>query len=896
MGASFRILRLIFFLLMFSSCLIGQEQGPFSHTFTWIDRDDKAKNAVLKFEWISQESSELYRIKWSVIWFDQFNQPMVSASQKPFLYLHKFYFNISPSAQFRCITFNETSQTELLFQDSDNLLIQSSGKDGEEITIEAAFSYGFSREEILRGNMQRIRLHSGTKLRYSFPFIVADRGPERVAIQDPIISREATVQSMKSRFDRDLEQINIRLGSFAGFEADQLLSGLFKGSWRDGPPAGTPFDRIDSIRVRVLSEINRSRIVTGDLNLLISELEILRNGLTSDSLVAFSMKDNLDKTERFLRQAGELKLTVFNYRVDLEMAASKLSADMPVNFADSLLSVIRSSYSGQFIAHLDSLDLLRVIYRSLSDELTTYFEGPKSHARNNPHLDSLFALHETLMLKLVDLQGAHDTDWRRYRDQALGVGLVAEIESAHQKFADATTELGDSLAMTRQEIEKLRERVAKPGILTSRTLIWTGTIILLFLLLMTLVRMIIRYRMTGHIMKEGTSGRIESITGRSTVTGGNASDGLMDSAAYHEYFSVVFTESIPESVIGKVNIHTTAIKAVYQLVQGALFKKAPHDFGGYLLGSYYRMHSKEMSRFELFIDKVVPSASLRQENTNEVTERIDLVDEMDEVVRQNKKHLLLGWFAPTSDAALALENGLGKLHRTFFREKWQVGLLINPGTHDIQSAIFLRRKSGFFETYPDPASILNWDKLYEYAVNPPRVKVVETSTPIIDSKGYPVLQLRTGWCDSVVESLSFAHQVVSEIEHSSTQQANLNEAFSVLGFLYGTIHADDSKQTAGLDCHLVITRFIDSRNGSTPREIPDYQLLGWWGYGNAEIQDYLPEAIPYHEKYFRESHQLFALHNSASGEIRVFSRKNNLEMNNSIIETEEFNFRQLNKP
>jgi len=277
-------------------------------------------------------------------------------------------------------------------------------------------------------------------------------------------------------------------------------------------------------------------------------------------------------------------------------------------------------------------------------------------------------------------------------------------------------------------------------------------------------------------------------------------------------------------------------------------------------------------------------------------ERIDLVDEMDEVVRQNKKHLLLGWFAPTSDAALALENELSKLHRTFFREKWQIGLLINPGTHDIQSAFFLRRKSGFYETYPDPAAILNWDKLYGYAANPPRVKVAEPGSPMVELKDLAVLQLRTGWCDSLVENLGFTRQAVLDIEHACSQQVSLNTAYSVLGFLYGTIQGGGSDQNPGPDCRLVVTRFIEAQNGSSPREIPDYRLLGWWGYGNADIQDYLPDAIRYHEQYFRENHQLFILHSSVSGEIRVLTRKKNLELNNSIIETEEFNFRQLSNP
>jgi hypothetical protein len=55
-----------------------------------------------------------------------------------------------------------------------------------------------------------------------------------------------------------------------------------------------------------------------------------------------------------------------------------------------------------------------------------------------------------------------------------------------------------------------------------------------------------------------------------------------------------------------------------------------------------------------------------------------------------------------------------------------------------------------------------------------------------------------------------------------------------------------------------------------------------------DVMNYLQNAIDYHEQSFREAFQISCLVNPSTGELRIFTRKHSLEMNNSTIETEEY--------
>jgi hypothetical protein len=140
----------------------------------------------------------------------------------------------------------------------------------------------------------------------------------------------------------------------------------------------------------------------------------------------------------------------------------------------------------------------------------------------------------------------------------------------------------------------------------------------------------------------------------------------------------------------------------------------------------------------------------------------------------------------------------------------------------------------------------------------------------------------------------FLHKdVVKEIVNASGLISSPAESYQPVGYLYGTEEAESATEGKMPRLSIYVDRFIELTNEATPREIPGYRLLGWWGQSKAEIFTYLPAAISFHQQSFRENYQVACLVNSNTRELRIFTRKSNREMNNSVVETEEFNLSQL---
>ena len=114
------------------------------------------------------------------------------------------------------------------------------------------------------------------------------------------------------------------------------------------------------------------------------------------------------------------------------------------------------------------------------------------------------------------------------------------------------------------------------------------------------------------------------------------------------------------------------------------------------------------------------------------------------------------------------------------------------------------------------------------------------------------------------------------------------------GYLYGQV-ITDNKESNGKEYSIYINRYVDASSGETPRDLPGFNLLGWIGLNSKEILESLKTAIPYHSIHFKKSYQVAVIVNTSTMEMRIFSQKHSLELNNNTIETEEFSFNNLLK-
>ena len=307
----------------------------------------------------------------------------------------------------------------------------------------------------------------------------------------------------------------------------------------------------------------------------------------------------------------------------------------------------------------------------------------------------------------------------------------------------------------------------------------------------------------------------------------------------------------------------------------------------------HRLHRKGTTRSEIFIEKICDSKYLRSSIANDISERTDLMEELDGILAENKKLRLIGWFTSSVDNSMEVPEGLMKVHRSFFKEKWQLGILLNPGSDVLQGATFLRRKSGYLDPMPDPAAFVKWDELYRFALNPASSTKKDSGDQDADKKDYARISLNNTWGDSIVTAVNFDPAVVPEILAAAANQAIPKDTYQVVGYLYGKVIPKPATDGNPGEYDVIVSRFIELANEMAPRDLPGLTVVGWWGQSNVDVINYLHSAIEYHERVFREAYHFSCLVNPITGEMRVFTRKHSLEMNNSTIETEEYQLNTL---
>jgi hypothetical protein len=555
---------------------------------------------------------------------------------------------------------------------------------------------------------------------------------------------------------------------------------------------------------------------------------------------------------------------------------------------DSLSNSILEKYKPDFTLHNSSIREIDSTLQSVLRQLEAVSLDMKSRRIHSPGTDSLISEQGLLRSEADELVRTHNSLWTAYRNDISGlVVLIPELENLHMEFTRSEQSINNTNGIIDPIVKEINDAQAIIPWFRSNWFVVSGLLIILGLVILLTIRNLIRE-------KKLSSAEMKLDNGAAFVNAGKLSgSGIFPDGIPEAYFPADFRDSLPESVVGKINYSFSSIKAVYQMVHGAFMEKRAGDFGGYLFGNQYKLTGNGAVHFEMVVEKACASKYLRGDIQNDMEVRADLVDELDEIVKQNKKYLLIGWFTSSSDNSLEMKEGLMKIHRNFFKEKWQFGILINPGSVELQSAVFLRRKSGYIDPYPDPASFLNWEELYQYAINPP----VSTNTPgsKIDriESDYSKVSFNTTWNDSIIRSVSFNKQVISEINQASALISIPDGSYQPVGYLYGACEPFEDQDRILNQFIVFVDRFVEIANETSPREIPGYTLLGWWGLGKSEIFTYLPSAISYHEQLFREPCQMCCLVNSLTGEIRIFTRKMDLTMNNNVIETEEFNLSQL---
>jgi hypothetical protein len=849
-------MRFIFIAVWFSTLLsvcvpryVYAQERTFS--FTWFDKDEREMSGMLTTTLNAQPAEGQYRIDLNVTWFDRSGNPITDNARKPVLCLSKWDYELIPGGKVTCTTFGSRQVSSLVFPESEQLNIQvQKGYEGP-VTLTASFLYALSKEKFESGKSEKVDFRGSGLIRYDFTV----RNPEK---------------QLTGNNPKRLENIQHEFDPVYQRGVARRYLDLYQ-------------------KVQEINKISDAAVMSQpgylqELEALTLEIENGLMLLDPDSLPADSLAYYREAYNRINRQVLDRRSAFVRQKLSATDLISDAEKAVRARRNDSIRQAVQLRTEPVFRRQLDSLDQLILDEKALAVEIQARMERKGGGQDGGPELDSLMSGQNRVRNVLENLNASHDNEWSNYRIDIDGLLPVREVENLHSTFVKLRNDLESTISQADANLAGLTGESGATPWYMSGWVIWVALFTVLALVFVLAVWSTVRSRRI--VAEQITSIEQQSASGGIALRvkgGGNFSDEISG-----EYLTIDYREPIPESVVGLVHFHHSAVKSIYHQVQAALLEKRATAFGGFLFGNQYRLTTGRSASSELFIEKVCESAYLRSSISNDNNARADLVDEMNRLVGENRKLRLVGWFTSAADSSMEIPEGLMKIHRTFFKEKWQVGVLINPASDVLQGAAFLRRSTGYLDPLPDPAAFMNWDNLYRQVLSPAGAARKDPAVQETRKKEYAVTDLNNTWVDSIVTRVFFDKQAAADILAAAAQQAIPRETYQLVGYLYGKVTTRTLPEGKGNEYEVYVDRFIELTNEPFPRELPGSLLLGWWGQAQVDILTYLHLAIAFHEQTFPEHYQMACLANPATGELRIFTRKHSLEMNNSTIETEEY--------
>ncbi|MDD4646399.1 MAG: hypothetical protein PHY99_10475, partial [Bacteroidales bacterium] len=818
----------VMLILSVSGHLFAQEKKI---PFFWVDASENRLAGVITAKLVTLPGEGLYQLELNVLWNDSKGNPITENDRRPLLCLTKYDFDLSPAKKVICNSIEREKNFSLMFRSSGKLDLQAlNGYEGE-MVLTARFQYALTPELYKSGKWELIELMRPADQKMAFqvrsfkPVSEDAIAGGDVAPKADAKKTLAIIQIISDRYQKTLLKVD-------GFENRKLPDSIHQPKY------------------------------LADLEELLSTIELEKANLNPDLLPTDTYQlyreryNHLNDAVLGLKSAYVRSKTSEKVEVDLATTANRLREE------DNLRNAITAKISPVIKSQIDSLSRITKRQAVVGEKLNSYLSDPKNWDKNSRLIDSLINCNSSIRKTFLALNQAHENTWRMYRQDLGNMMPVIGIDSLHVYYVENQNTLLSHIEETDRIVLTIKTNQDSLPWYQSNRLVWIGLLAVLLLIISTTIWNALSNRRNNKRNQMAAGNGLLGISPINTIVNGDIPALNPDG-----YYMVDYQDTIPESMVGMIHYHPASVKTVYHLAHSVLSDRNASDFGGYLFGNQYKLHGKGAFKSELFIEKACESKYLRSTIPNDIAARADLLDELDELVRQNNKYRLIGWFTSCADQSMEIPEGLMKIHRTFFKEKWQIGILLNPDSDVLQSASYLRRKSGYLDPMPDPAAFIKWEDLYSFALNPGSSGAKQPDDQDHVGKNYSTIDLNNTWGDSVVTSVSFDASVMEEIMSAAANQAIPVDTYQPVGFLYGKAILQSSSEGKSNEYKVFVDRFIELRNESTPRELPGYTLIGWWGQAKVDILNYVQSAVDFHEEVFREAYQISCLMNPVTEEL-----------------------------
>ena len=850
-------------------------------------------------------------VEMNVEWEDE-RRNKINTPGKPYLILSKYFLSYKPANTFICLNF-ENGLNEVRFQTSQNLIFKSI----EDFTGKVDFIYEFQYSNSFDINrddeIDAIRFVGEEKkgqlitpLLIPVPkIVVEDLGDnENLAVtneeeKDSVENQTDNLQN--NRIIEDTIGLWKELHTEYSQYQESYKSLLSQGNFADPGKYLTQFQKnlenAKPVETNILQETytgitdQQKHVLThlSSLNFLQRKISDLEIRLTSYENRNILFSNISSPTENLKNEVNTLITNYRRFRTDINqmLGNSKLESFNPANVTEINKPDSRSIIE-VFKADLISLESLDTLFRNIYNDLDTERSINDTVSQSNLIVfNSRFEKQDRAYVYLITKHDSIKNDV--YSHQDLYGEIIPDLDELDSQFSRLMVIVGKQRDLLAVNFDQLKPKIPPIDDSTkSFTFLWLLLGAILIILFYIIISRIINRR------KEEKSSRIGNESwenGLDPFTISEKPSTLNNDIGF--YFPVKWEDNNKSYVKG-VFFNRTLIKEIFNFSRNSMNHKMAFEVGGFLFGHYEKVGKNGIGAYNIFIDKFVPARNIESSSYYQMDFGADAVDELENAVHTNQNMALTGWFHTHPGHSPILSESNAEIHNRYFNEKWQISLIIDPADEACSAAVYANSPNeGILRQGADVGDFM-WKDLASWAENPEAENIVPHSFKH-NEKQHFLTHLNDKWCDSVVDELKIERNCILGIRNCLKKKDSGLLKNNIAGFLYGNVNGKESDRNNG-ECEeydIVVEEFIESGPGNIPKKTSGFHLLGWFGFDDCEMFELIEPALKIHESEFKEKWQLVMLLNRTNHEFRIFSRRQNLKMNNNVIETNELDFREI---
>jgi len=873
----------------------GQESynPKFEKTFIYRDSDGNQHSGNLSFDYEIKKLLDKLDIflRINVSWNNKDNL-ITDKANMPYLHIGEYDYEFDPINSLNCISFN--SNREYTFQDSQILKFASDKLPiPKSITIGYEFSYVLKKEDFESTNMENISFLGQTdkilrtKLEFPDSWFSVENDVKNTQDNDTLIQNKefrSAFIDLESRIEKLKNRYVFYKDSFDIIEPDKNISEY-------GNKLINTFG--DSI---------------SELNTILFELTKLRNHINNTIVGIDTLINDIDNYQLFKNQndfigydltslTDDIKLEndVRNFRrdyiyfrqdVDLYLQDPKIKNLASVDPEESI-EILDINLLNIFTENNDFLDSLKLLLIKMENQYDSLIIDNRTVEPST--ITGFRSKLDSFSEKYNMISSFHDSIYDEYYMSDYYSYNRNNLNSIHSR-------IGSSKEFINSKFDSLNTRILEKSKIVQGaneskwTINWLWSIPIIALIIIVFI-----FKPFRKKSKKKQGLKLNSQLNTPDINLYDSAETISDDISAKPVYYPLTWQELNKSYIRFVFFSENVINEIYNISRNSITRKMVYEVGGYLFGRFEKKEGNGVGSYNIFVEQFVPAREMESSDHYQLDFGTETVEEMEHAIQDNQNLVLLGWFHTHPGHSPVMSDNNAAIYKKYFTEKWHISLIVDPGVEGCSAAVYSKGLEPVAIKCGTSGEFFKWKDLVTWIKDPVNEKLRTFIPAISVKKVYYTARLNDKWCDSIVSTVKIEKKCFKEIAESIKKKDLKFQKSRIAGFFYGKVSEEEVRNNGGTkkEYSVLIEEYIESDPGNIPSKTSGFHLMGWLAFDDCELFELIEPALIIHEKEFNEKWQLSFLLNRNNNELRIFSRRQNLEMNNNVIETNEFNLMEI---